>query len=347
VGLALAPSVLARVGPQPGVISLNSNENPYGPSAAARRAAFQASEMGAYYPGNVRRDLVTAIAEENGLKTENMILSSGSNEALSAAAVAWGKTGRIVAPALTYDLHLRFAANIGTEVVRVPLKSNMSIDLEAMESAVDDSVSMVYICNPNNPTGLLIDGDELRDFCRRVSKRVTVLVDEAYTELTEDPEYSSMIRLVRDGENVIISRTFSKLHGLAGMRIGYGMARADLAARVRSYSNSWPNIVGLAAARASFHDYEFRKYSREKIIEGRAIVNETYLRNGIQPLPSETNFVFADIGRDVSEFVKKLRDHNVRIHAAYPQYPTYARVSMGIVEDLEIFSEVFDELIRT
>jgi histidinol-phosphate aminotransferase len=346
-GLAVAPCTLAGVGPAPGVIHLNSNENPYGPSSAALKAAFQASEMGAYYAGSINRELQTLIATENGLDLKNMLLSSGSNEALSAAVLGWGKTGKIVAPSLTYDLHMRYARRIGTEIVRVALKPDMSIDLPAIEQAIDDTVSMVYICNPNNPTGMLIDGDELRDFCRRISKRVTVLVDEAYAELTDDPEYSSMISLVRDSENVIIMRTFSKLHGMAGFRVGYGMARPDLAARVRNYVMAWPNVVGLAAAKASFEDHSFRKYSREKIVEGRKIVNETFIRNGIEPLPSETNFVFADIGRNVGEFVSLLQENNVRIHPMYSDYPTYARVSMGKVEDLHAFSDIFDELIRT
>ena len=346
-GFALSPAALAALGPARGYIHLNSNENPYGPSAAALRAAYRASEVGAYYAGSINRELQEAIAAENGLTTDNMVLSSGSNEALSAAVVAWGKQGQILAPSLTYDLHMRYAERIGAQIQRVPLAADMSIDLDAMEKAIDRSISMVYVCNPNNPTGMLIDGDELRAFCRRVSKRATVLVDEAYSELTADPEYSSMISLVREGENVIIMRTFSKLHGLAGMRVGYGMARPDLAARVRHHVMAWPNVVGLAAAKASFADHEFREYSRSKIVDGRKVVTEAFTRNGIQPLPSETNFVFADIGRDVDEFAERLLEQRIRIHRSYPGYPTFARVSMGIVEDLHVFADVFDRLIST
>ncbi|MBT8078985.1 MAG: histidinol-phosphate aminotransferase family protein [Gammaproteobacteria bacterium] len=344
---ALSPTAGMAVGPARGYIHLNSNENPYGPSAAALRAAYRASEVGAYYAGSINRELQQVIAEENGLTLDNMVLSSGSNEALSAAVVAWGKKGRILAPALTYDLHMKYAQRIGAEIRRVPLAADMSIDLDAMEKAVDRSVSMVYVCNPNNPTGMLIDGDELREFCGRVSQRATVLVDEAYSELTGDPEYSSMIDLVRNGGNVIIMRTFSKLHGLAGMRVGYGMARPDLAARVRHHVMAWPNVIGLAAAKASFEDHAFRSYSRSKIIEGRKVVNDAFTRHSIRPLPSETNFVFADIGRDVDAFAEKLLEKRIRIHASYPDYPTYARVSMGIVEDLHTFADVFDQLITT
>ena len=149
-GMAFAPSLLARVGPAPGAINLNSNENPYGPSTAALKAAIQASEMGAYYAGSISRELQTVIATENGLTLNNMVLSSGSNEALSAAVVGWGKAGKILAPSLTYDLHLHYASKIGPEIVTVPLRPDMSIDLEALERAIDNSISMVYICNPNS-----------------------------------------------------------------------------------------------------------------------------------------------------------------------------------------------------
>ena len=110
---------------------------------------------------------------------------------------------------------------------------------------------------------------------------------------------------------------------------------------------AWPNVVGLAAAKASFEDAGFRAFSRKKIIEGRKIVNDTFVRNGIEPLPSETNFVLADIGRDVDEFAARLREKNILIHASYAGIPTYARVSMGKIEDLHVFSDIFDELIRT
>ena len=346
-GLTVAPAVLSAIGPAPGVIHLNSNENPYGPSASALRAAAQASEVGAYYAGGINRELRQVIADENEVSLNHLAISSGSNEVLSAAVVAWGKSGRIVAPSLTYDYHMQYAEGTGTQVDRVPLKPDMSIDLGALERAVDDTVSMVYVCNPNNPTGMLIDGDELRDFCQRVGKKATVLVDEAYTELTDDPAYSSMLDLVRQGESIIITRTFSKLHGMAGFRVGYAIARPDLAARVRNYVMAWPNVVGLAAAKASFEDQAFRNYSRARILEGRKIVSDTFVRNGFEPLPSQANFVYADIRRNVDDFGALLRENNIRIHSSFPGHPTYARVSMSIVEDLHVFADVFDDLIRT
>lgn len=344
VSLALSPGALAQFGPAHGVISLTSNENPYGPSAGALKAAAAATAKSAYYPGAISRELAQLIAARHGLKTENIVLSSGSNEALCAAATGWAKRGSIVTAALTYDLHLGFAARIGAEVVRIPLNRDMSINLDAVAAAIDNSVSLVYICNPNNPTGMTIDGGVLRDFCRTVSRQATVIVDEAYNELTADPDYTSMIDLVREGENVIVMRTFSKLYGMAGLRVGYGMGRPDLVARVRNHITSWPNVVGLAAAHACYNDDDFINFSTDKIAQGRGIVIDAFKRQGIEPLPTQTNFVFADIGRDVDAFGARMRERNVRVHRAYPGYETYMRVSMGKLEELEVFSEVFNEL---
>ena len=345
--LTLSPSVFSLVGPSPNIIRLSSNENPYGPSKKALRAAAQASSKGAYYPGKITNELLQLIAEKNNLDMNQVTLSSGSNEALSAAVVGWGKNGSILCPAFTYDLHLGYAQKIGTKVIRVPLDKEMSIDLNALEDRLDDSVSMVYVCNPNNPTGKTIDGDVLRDFCRIIGKKATVLVDEAYNELTLDPEYSSMVDLIKEGENIIVARTFSKLYGMAGMRIGYAMGRSDLISKVRNHVMAWPNIVGLAAAHASYTEEDFIEFSLNKINEGRALVNDTFTKHDIEPLPSETNFVCADIKRDVSQFEAKLRQQNVLVHRAYSLYPTHLRVSMGKIEELEIFSEVFSKAYKS
>jgi histidinol-phosphate aminotransferase len=344
VGLALAPRVFADLGPPPGIISLRANENPYGPSARALSAASDAAAMGAYYPGSIREELLRGIAERNNLGLDNMLLSSGSNEGLQAAMVALGKRGKVLMPGLTYGDHVGYSKRMGVEIVRVPLNDDMSIGLDGMAAAVDESISMVYVCNPNNPTGMTLDGDALRSFCRKVSKSAVVLVDEAYNELTDKPDYTSMVDLVREGENVLVMRTFSKIFGLAGLRVGYGMTTPALAELVGGHVMAWANGVGMAAAHASYHDHDFIAFSRQKILEGREMVNATFRRNGIEPLPSQTNFVYADIGRNATDFAAKMAARNVRIRGVYEPYPTYSRVSMGKLEDLEVFDRVFTEV---
>ncbi len=358
IGLALAPTTFgqwnarrvdpnAGLGPKPGFARLNSNENPYGPGPRALEAAADAATKGAYYPFAISNNLQHAIAEQHGLTLDNMLLSSGSNEALQAALVAWGKKGKILVPELTYAAHIGYAARLGVEIVRVPMKKDMSIDLDGLAATIDETISLVYICSPNNPTGMVLDGDELRKFCRKVGDSAVILIDEAYNELTDDPEYSSMVDLVRDEENVIVMRTFSKIFGMAGMRVGYGMARPDLADTVRQHVMSWTSGVGLAAAIAAYGDTDFIEFSRSKVHEGRAMVNETFRRNGIEPLPSQANFVYADIGRDASEFANRMRAERVGIRGIFQPYPTFSRVSMGKLEDLKMFDEVFTRIYQS
>ncbi|MDX1499310.1 MAG: histidinol-phosphate transaminase [Woeseiaceae bacterium] len=347
VGLALTPISLASLGPPAGMIALRYNENPYGPSPAALEAAERAAALGAYYADDLQQPLLETIAARQGVALENMVLCSGSNEGLQAAFVAWGRQGRIVVPGLTYSDHYAYATRMGAELVRVPLKADLTIDLEAMAAAVGDDVSLVYICNPNNPTGHTLDGDRLRDFCRDVGKRAVVLIDEAYNEITDRPEYTSMVDLVRAGENVIVMRTFSKIFGMAGLRVGYGIARPDLAQTIDRHVMAWPNGVGMAAAQASYTDDEFIRFSRAKILEGRKIVVDAFREHGIEALPSQTNFVLADIGRNGAAFQDRMAERGILIRGRFSPIPNHIRVSMGRIEDLEVFRDVFGELIRT
>ena len=344
VALALAPNSIAQVGAPVGKIALRYNENPYGPSLAARKAAKEAAEQGAYYADSIIANLTRIIAGKHGLNPENMVLSSGSNEALQATYVAWGGKGKVVMPDLTYEDHIPYSLTMGVELKRVPLRGDFSIDLDAMAAAADDDVSLVYICNPNNPTGLTIDGDTLRDFCRDVGRRALVVVDEAYNELTDKPDYTSMVDLVREGENVVVMKTFSKIFGMAGLRVGYALAKPETAELITSHVMSWPNVAGLAAAKACVTDEQFIGYSRSKIFEGRQMVNDTLKENGVTPLRSETNFVFADIGRDAADFVRRMAERNILIRGNYSSHPTFIRVSMGLVEEVEVFQRVFTEL---
>jgi histidinol-phosphate aminotransferase len=344
VALSISPGSWAQYGPISGKILLRYNENPYGPSKKGLQAGAEAAAVGAYYPGSIERDLPALIAERNGLSLENMVLSSGSNEALQAAMLAYGGRGRVVMPTVTYTEHVSYARRLGVEISWVPLAGDMSIDLDALEAAVDDSVSMVYVCNPNNPTGMTLDGDRLRAFCRSVGKKAVVLVDEAYNEVTDDPEYTSVVDLVREGENVLVMRTFSKLFGMAGYRIGYGMAHPEIARRVNNHIMAWPNGVGLATAFASYQDEEFIAFSRGKIVEGRDMVTATFRRHHIEPLPSQTNFVFADIGMDARAFAASMADRNILIRGGMAGQANFVRVSMGRLEDLETFNQVFGEV---
>ena len=344
VGLALSPFTLGQIEIPAGQIRLIFNENPYGPSPKALAAVTNILPKTAYYPGAIEQDLPALFMKRHRLDSDQVFLASGSNEGLQAAMVAFGNRGRVISPSLTYSDHLAYAERLGIPVTRIPLREDMSIDLDAMARAVDSTVSLVYLCNPNNPTGMAIDGDELRAFCREVSPRVPILIDEAYNELTDKPDYTSMIDLVREGANVLITRTFSKIFGMAGLRVGYGMGHPDIVKLVKNHVMAWPNGVGLYAAYHSYLDDEFIAFSRQKILQGRAMVNATFRRHGIEPLPSQTNFVYADIGRNATDFKNEMAANNIIIRGAYDGYDQYSRVSMGRIEELEVFDSVFSRL---
>ena len=343
-GLALSPLTMGQVEIPPGQIRLMFNENPYGPSPKALAEVAKILPKTAYYPGAIEDDLTGLFMARHQLDREQVFLASGSNEGLQAAMMAFGNHGKVISPALTYSDHLQYAEKLGVAVHRVPLRDDMAIDLEAMARAVDDSVSLVYLCNPNNPTGMAIDGDELRSFCREVSPKVPILIDEAYNELTDKPDYTSMVDLVREGANMLITRTFSKIFGMAGLRVGYGMGHPDIVSVVKDNVMAWPNGVGLYAAYHSYIDEDFIAFSRDKILQGRQMVNATFRRHGIESLPSQTNFVYADIQRDADVFKAKMAARNIKIRGIYEGYDTYSRVSMGRIEELEIFDRIFSEV---
>ena len=153
-----------------------------------------------------------------------------------------------------------------------------------------------------------------------------------------------MVDLVRGGDNILITRTFSKIFGMAGLRVGYGMGHPDIVSVVKDNVMAWPNGVGLYAAYHSYLDEEFIAFSRDKVLQGREMVNATFRRHGIEPLPSQTNFVYADIGRNADEFEAAMAARNVKIRGVYAGYDTYSRVSMGRIEELRVFDRVFSEV---
>jgi histidinol-phosphate aminotransferase len=330
---------IVQYGPTAGVAKLNANENPYGPSQAAMKAIMQASAKGAYYAAEPYKVLVDMIAEKNGLAKTQVSLSSGSSGVLSYAAIAASDKGKILGPDLFWDTTAKAPQKMGApEIKRIGKTKDLSIDLDALYAAIDDDVAMVHVTNPNNPTGRLLDADKLRAFCIKAAKKTLVLVDEAYNEVTDMPEKNSMVSLVREGHNVLVAKTFSKIYGLAGMRVGYLLASEENTANINRYSLGGyaMNQAGLAAAIASYNDEAFLKMSKSKIIEGREMVMSAVKANDLTALPSATNFVFVDLGKGNAEiFRQKMAEQNVLIRGIYRDYTSWSRVSMGMIADVQ------------
>lgn len=354
-GLAAAegPASMTRLkplyGPPPGIAKLNANENPYGPSKAALEAMQEAGSAGAYYAREAAMALRAMIAERNGVDPEYVAISSGSSGVLAATALEAGQSGNILGPDLFWDTtSMSVEAQGIAEVVRLPKDPNMDIDLEAMYAAIDDSISMVQVVNPNNPTGMLLDSAKLKDFCVKASKKATVLVDEAYNEVTDAPEANTMVGLVRDGHDVIVARTFSKIYGLAGMRIGYIIAPPEKIESIGKYGIGayGLNQAGLGAAIASYEDEAFMSMSRSKIREGREMVYAALKEHGLKGLPSQTNFIFVDLaGINAQAFREAMEKENVLIRGIYRDYTSMSRVSMGKLEHVQMYVDALPKVL--
>ncbi|WP_260922893.1 pyridoxal phosphate-dependent aminotransferase [Novosphingobium sp. 9] len=327
-------------GPPPGVAQLSRNENPFGPAPSALQAVARYSAQGAYYADRAVRKLIAMIAERHGLESDRVVLSSGSTEVLKCVALGLGRKGTILCPELFWDTTVHYAEAKGVKVKRVPLASDMSIDLAAMKAAITPDVSLIHICNPNNPTGMSLDGEALRAFIRSVDPRVTVLVDEAYMELTARPDYTTVVPLLKERANLVICRTFSKIYGMAGLRLGYAMTSPDIAETLRGYLMSFGgNLAGLAAGIASYHDEPFLKASKAFILESRASIMEVVKSCGLATCASDTNFVYVKVP-DADALYQKMVEAQVDIRPAYGRWTQWSRVSTGRAEDIGRYAAV-------
>lgn len=331
-------------GPKIGQALLSRNENPYGPAPSALRAIAETAKMGCYYTDRGVERLIAMIAERHSVSPKQVVIGDGSTEILCAIALAWGRKGTILCPDLFWDTTVLYGERQGVTSVRVPLAADMSVDLAAMASKVDSGVSLVQICNPNNPTGMLIPASDLRAFSRKVAPKATVLIDEAYNELTDRPDDNAMIDLVRAGEDVIVCRTFSKIYGMAGLRVGYAITSEANAATIRSHLMSFGgNLAGVAAAIASYNDTTFLNQSRAMVLEGRAMINEAVAKAGLTALPSQTNFVFVQVP-DADALRDAMVAQGIAIRGAYGPWKGYSRVSTGKIEDVARYTAALPEM---
>lgn len=344
----IIPSPVAPdFGPMPGQALLSRNENPYGPAPSAIRAIRRSASFGCYYADRGLRHLQDMIAARHNVRSEQVVVGSGSSEILCAIALAWGREGAILCPDLFWDTTVVYGERQGVKSIRVALTADMNVDLAAMRAALTDEVSLIQICNPNNPTGVLIPAADLRAFSKAIKNTATLLVDEAYNELTDDPANNTMIDLVREGADVIVCRTFSKIYGMAGMRVGYAITSEENADRIRGYLMSFGgNVSGVAAAMASFDDTEFLDRSRAMVIEGREMIMAAVKEAGLTALPSQTNFVYVEVP-DADAVQAAMRERGILIRGAYGPWTRYSRVSTGKLEDVARYAEALPQVIES
>lgn len=330
------------------VAKLNSNENPFGPSKKVREAITTAFDEACRYPSGVFRSLLERIAETEGVSTDHIVITGGSTEGLKAVGLTYGLNGgEIIAADPTFQAMMTYAENFGGQVHRVPVDAKMGHDLEAMEKRINNKTSLVFICNPNNPTGTLLDKDVLKNFCERTSERAMVFSDEAYYDFITEPDYPSMVTLVKEGMNVIVSKTFSKVYGLAGMRIGYLVARPDIAKRLQNNIMAMTNVLAIEGAKEALLDDEFYKFSILKNIEAKQAIYKTLDDLNLEYVKSHTNFVFFKTGRHIDEIMPAMKNENVLIGRPFPPFYEWARISTGTMDDMKLFDKGIKKVMRS
>ena len=332
------------------LIHLDRTVNGYGPSGKVAGAVYAAAERAAHGEASLGAAALRAhIARSHGVGPDSVILGCGSGEVLHLAVAAYaGPQKRVVAAVPTCELIEEIAGRLSAEVAAVPLDARYAHDLDAMLARVDASVGLVYICNPNNPTGTLTSRQGIEEFLRRLSPAVHVVIDEAhhhYVSVSRD--YASFLDRPVDDPRVIVVRSFSNVYGLAGLRVGYGVS-APQAVRALS-SIQWPdsvNAIGSAAAIAALEDTDYVQRCVVRNVDDRQeFLNEAATRM-VRAIDSHTNFVMIDTDRPAPRVIEHFKSNGIAIAGFFPYFAKYIRVSLGTPDQMKEFWRVWDLMPR-
>ncbi|RYD77221.1 MAG: histidinol-phosphate aminotransferase family protein, partial [Sphingobacteriales bacterium] len=329
---------------------LSANENPFGPSAGAKKAMKKALKNSYQYPFMHMRELTEQIAAHERIKQSNIMMDAGSSPMLLGAALFYAKNGgEIISADPSYNDLPSDAERHGAKWIKVPLTSEYKIDLEAMEAKIDTNTSLVYICNPNNPTATILDTQKLKDFCERVSKKVPVFIDEAYIDYLPDPQASSMIDCVKKGQNVIVARTFSKLYGFAGLRCGYIVAQSETIKSLSKYSTGSMSLSAptLAAAIVAYGEKDFLTEALKKTMASKEYLYSVLKEEGYEYIPSSANFVMFPIKMEGKRFSEEMMKRGVSIRYWKFSDKNWCRVSIGTMDEMKAFEHKFRQFMKS
>lgn len=319
-------------------VRLSSNENPYGPPASSRSAMAAAVNSSNRYSWNQTYKLAAAIAKKNGLNEDNVLLSAGSMEMLDIAGrLAAKDKGNILISNNTFGYWTNAAMQLGANKIEVPLTKDKKNDLTAMLKAISPDTKLVYICNPNNPTGTICKTSDLVSFLNQASQKAIVLVDEAYIEFTDEP---SMATLVKENKNIIVIRTFSKIYGLAGARVGYALAHADtikLMDKMQAYVLGGISAVSGAGALAALEDLSFIEKTRLLNEEAKEYTISELEKFGIKCIPSFTNFIYLSLLDYKEDYFKLLEKNNIQGTGIFEEDGKWTRITIGTIEEMRLF----------
>lgn len=326
---------------------LNANENPEGPCPAALEAMAETLGRVGRYHYQHQREFLAAVARSEGLEPEQVLVGAGSSEILQTAVYAFTAPERpLIFPEPTFELPAGIARALGHPVIAVPLTKRHTPDVERLVAEAEKAGGgLIYLCNPNNPTSTITLKSELAWMVEKLPPRTILLVDEAYIHFSEDPELESAIGYACQGREVIVARTFSKIYGLAGLRVGFGCARPDLIARMaalRSNVVSWVSARAVMASLAQLPDLLVDR--RRRVAALRSRLCGWLAERGFSFLKPHANFVMIDLGRDVREVIPELLRRGVAPGRPFPPLRTFLRVSVGTPDEMEKFRRVFSEV---
>ncbi len=330
-----------------GAIQIDSNENPYGPSPKARDAITNSESIACRYPDVTESHMTDAIAKYHGVSTDQVALGCGSTEILRMADTAFLVTHKsVVVAEPTYEAVLNFAQALHANPVKVPQTHDFLHDLDAMAAAANESTGLIYICNPNNPTGTIVSKAALGKFMDRVPRSAKVLVDEAYCHFVEDPSYGSVMDWVGKYPNLIVARTFSKIYGMAGMRLGYAISTKENIRAMRA-SKLWSstNEAVMNAAIVSLSDPDHVADQKQKINGTRKWLCSELDKDGRRYIPSHTNFMLIDVGGDVTPVIHSFGDRNILVGRKFPSMSNWMRVSMGTPDEMQKFVAALRQIV--
>lgn len=330
---------------RPGVIRIDSNENPYGAGGvvyAAIRAHLAESNR---YPVKSEDDLVAEIAKLQRITPANVILGSGSGELLRAAVSAFTNRDRgTVAPEPTFEAPANWARFIGSPVIPVPVDSALRLDLGAMADR-GKGAGLVYLCNPNNPTATVLGGGPISDYVERVNRtspETTILIDEAYFEYVDLPGYRTAIPIALANSRVVVTRTFSKVFGMAGLRVGYAVGQPATLAKMAAWLlGSNVSQLSLVAAIATVGNNARIAVEQRQNRANRKLTRDWFEKAGYKVAETDANFMMIDIRRDAKQFKLDCLKRNVAVGRQFASLPTWTRVSVGTLAEMRKALPVF------
>ncbi len=322
----------------PGAIRLSSNENPLGPGEKALEAIRGAFSDANRYPYAPEKAVQAAIAQAHRVPENHVVVGCGSGEILRVAVTAYTRPGRaLVVGSPTFEDPGRYAALLRADVIDVPVDGDLRLDLDRI-AAGSGGAGLIFLCNPNNPTGTVHGAPAIADFIARVNRaspNTTILIDEAYHEYVDDPSYRTAVPSATENPRVIVSRTFSKVFGLAGLRIGYAIGRPETLEPLRALKlGNGVSVLAAAAATAGLADTEHVAAERVRNREVRQFTTDAFTKLGYTVTPSQTNFVMIDVGRKVQPIIEACQKEGLLIGRAFPPLTTRARVSIGTLDEM-------------